>query len=480
MGNTMSFSVTAEEKARVEIFKAQQMVLEPRQAADLIMVIVITVVYFFQLLAVLFMLWNRKYPPIKAKNPWMMLPIFLAYIFWFVGDLHVNGHAPLKGTALENCKAFGVWLHLLFGIYPVSVLIGLRSYSLYQVFCRNRPFLGFQLYASVAFVVGWLLTFGIVSSALPGSKTVYYLDGFDMCSYSSGFQAAIFVYVWIAWFVVAALNWRIRNIKSSFNESREITIACTVVFSVLTFVTVLSYVEPTYPVSLKWRILTTSLNHFSTIATWWLPMAVPMYKCLTDREAYQKEWVLKLRQDGLQRAYHVNTESTDGVTAPGESYSYLHQCQADQRRVMALNKELGSANANGEFFYSPNNEAGTEKVNTHIRTDVLGSSVSSGNDDGEVGIHSNSSDSNLVQRSQLSPAPKRPWDKLTNAVSNIGGPSLVSGSNSSASVSPSAATQLYTPIINFSEPATNTPHRSNVAQSSHSNGKYTPDGRQLI
>ncbi|KAJ2345554.1 hypothetical protein GGH92_003998, partial [Coemansia sp. RSA 2673] len=311
--------------------------------------------------------------------------------------------------------------------------------------------------------------------ALPVSKTTLYLDGFDMCSFSSGFQAAIFAYVWVSWAAVAALNWRIRNIKSSFNESREITIACVIVFGVLTFVTTLSYVEPTYPLNLKWRILTTSLNHFSTIATWWLPMAVPLYKCLTDREEYQKQWVLKLRQDGLQRAYHINTESTDGVTAPGESYSYLHRPLSNH--VAALNKELGSANANGEFFYSPTNDTGMEKAITQNRTAKHVSSASSGNDDGEVGVHLNSSNSNLVQRSQLSSASKRPWDKLANAVNNIGGPSLGSASNSSASVSPSTATQPYTPIINFAEPASNTPQRSNVTQA---NGKYSTDGRQLI
>ncbi|KAJ2115124.1 hypothetical protein IW146_002554 [Coemansia sp. RSA 922] len=475
MGNAMSFSVTAEEEARVQIFKSQGMVLEPRQAGDLVLVIVITLVYFFQLLAVLFMLWNRKYPPIKAKNPWMMLPIFVAYIFWFVGDLQINGHAPLKGTALEKCKAFGVWLHLLLGIYPVSAFIGLRSYSLYQVFCRNLPFRGFQLYASVAFIVGSLLTFGIVTEALPVSKTTLYLDGLDMCNFSSGFQAAIFAYVWVSWAAVAALNWRIRNIKSSFNESREITVACAIVFGVLTFVTTLSYVEPTYPLNLKWRILTTSLNHFSAIATWWLPMAVPLYKCLTNREEYQKQWMLKLRQDGLQRAYHVNTESTDGVSAPGESYSYLHRPLSNH--VAALNKELGSATANGEFFYSPTNETGMEKAITQNRTAKHVSSASSGNDDGEVGVHLNSSNSNLVQRSQLPSASKRPWDKLTNAVNNIGGPSLSSASNLSASVSPSTATQPYTPIINFAEPASNAPQRSNVTQVK---SKYSTDGRQLI
>ncbi|KAJ2756856.1 hypothetical protein GGI19_000511 [Coemansia pectinata] len=460
MGNTMSFSVTAEEKARVEIFKTQQMVLEPRQAADLIMVIVITVVYFFQLLAVLFMLWNRKYPPIKAKNPWMMLPVFLAYIFWFVGDLQVNGHAPLKGTALENCKAFGVWLHLLLGVYPVSALIGLRSYSLYQVFCRNRPFVGFQLYSSVAFIVGTLLTFGIVAETLPVSKTVYYLDGFDLCNFSTGFQVAIFVYVWVSWIFVAALNWRIRNIKSSFNESREITIACIMVFSILIFSTVMPYSVTAYLLNVKWRIVATSLSHFSTIATWWLPMAVPMYKCLTDREGYLKHWTQKLRQDGLQRAYHVNTASTDGATAPGGNHSLLEQSQEYQQHSMhvsALNKDLGFASASGEFYYRSKDEVGAEKATTQIR------SAAPDSRNYDSGVRRNSSVSSLAQHLQPPSATKRPWDKVSNAVSNIGVSSFSSGPSAQGHLSSPAGTQPYMPIVNFAEQAPNSPQRLNAS-----------------
>ncbi|KAJ2115125.1 hypothetical protein IW146_002555 [Coemansia sp. RSA 922] len=453
MGNAMSFSVTAEEEARVQIFKSQGMVLEPRQAADLIAVIVITVIYFFQLLAVLFMLWNRKYPPIKAKNPWIMLGIFLASIFWFVGDLQVDGHAPLKGTALEKCKAIGVWLHLLLGVCPVNALIGLRSYSLYQVFCRNRPFRGFQLYAPVAFIVGLLLTLGIITEALPASKTTLYLDGFDMCSFSTGFQVAIFVYVWVSWAAVAALNWRIRNIKSSFNESREVTIAGIMIFSILTFMTVLSYSVTAYPLKVKWRIVTTSLNHFSTIATWWIPMAVPMYKCLTDREEYQKQWMLKLRQDGLQRAYHVNTESTDGVSAPGGNHSFLHQTQKYQHHsthASALNKDLGVSNANGEFYYRAKDEVSSEKAAPPDSRDY------------DDGIRRNSSVSSLAQHPQSPAVTKRPWDKVSNAVSNIGASSFSSGPTAQGRLLSPAGTQPYMPIVNFAEPAPNSPQRPNV------------------
>ncbi|KAJ2695007.1 hypothetical protein H4218_005377 [Coemansia sp. IMI 209128] len=395
----MSLSVTAAEEARVQIFKTRGIDLEPRQAADLIMTIVIATVYFVELLAVLFMLVNREYPPIKAKNPWTMLAIFIASIFWFVGDLQANGHVPLVGTPLAKCKAIGVWMHIIMGVCSVSALIGLRSYGLYQIFHRNRPFIGTRLYVSIAFIVGSLLAFGIVTEALPESVSVYYVDGFDMCGYSYGFQVAIFVFIWISWVVVAALSWRIRNVKSSFNESRETAIACIVVFGVLIFMTVLSYTERIYPVSVKLRVLATSLIHFSAVMTWWLPMAVPLYKCLTDRKAYQKQWIYKLRQDGLQRAYLVNTASTEGEMASGENYSYLYKAdQCYSTHETPLGRGVDGASANGELLYSSNNEAGAEKPMTRVSSNMPGSSASSRNGDTEIGVYPGSSASNLVQR----------------------------------------------------------------------------------
>ncbi|KAJ2900331.1 hypothetical protein IWW38_000590 [Coemansia aciculifera] len=441
MGNAMSFSVTPEELARVQVFKSLDMDLDPRQAADLIMVIVIACVYFVQFLAVLYMLWNRKYPPIKAKNSWVMTFVFVASILWFVGDLQVNGHAPLKGTPLTECKVIGVWLHILMGIITVGSLIALRSYSLYQVFCRNRPYVGIPFYASVGLLVGTLLTFGIVAVALSPLSSVYYIDALDMCGYASGFQVAVFVLVWGLWLVVAVLSWCIRNIKSSFNESREITITCVIVFAVLIYMTVLSFRVTTYPLNVKERVLTTSLNHFAAAVIWWLPMAVPLYNCLANRDKYLKAWIYKLRQDGLQRAYHIEPKSNSGeATASVETHSYLR----NSLHISALNKELGAASSNGEFFYAAGSNNGLEAASAHSYV--------------VAAENANLSDTNLVQRSQTPPAAKRPWDKIANTVAN----------------------KPYTPIINFAEPATNTPIRPIVTSNAQQSSKFSSDGRQLL
>ncbi|KAJ2034872.1 hypothetical protein H4S04_009069, partial [Coemansia sp. S16] len=45
----------------------------------------------------------------------------------------------------------------------------------------------------------------------------------------------------------AVINYRLRNITSSFNESREMGVACISVFLLLTFNTVILYAYPMYP-----------------------------------------------------------------------------------------------------------------------------------------------------------------------------------------------------------------------------------------
>ncbi|KAJ2376863.1 hypothetical protein H4S02_007805, partial [Coemansia sp. RSA 2611] len=225
MANLMSFSVTPQEIIRVKLLLFGGKKLDPRGAPDLIMVFVFLAIYLFNFAAVLFMLWNRKYPPLKSKNPVLMTCIFLSSIFWFAGDLQVNGHAPLKDTPFMHCKFFGVWMHVLMGVSIMSSLIGLRSYGLYRVFCKGRPYRGVALYASVALTAFVLLAFGVTTELLPDSISAKYEEIADVCFFGVGYRAGLISFVWLNWAAVIAINWRIRHINCSFNETREIFLA---------------------------------------------------------------------------------------------------------------------------------------------------------------------------------------------------------------------------------------------------------------
>ncbi|KAJ1998582.1 hypothetical protein GGI04_004938 [Coemansia thaxteri] len=493
--------------------------LDPRGAADLIMVIVIAAAYFVTLLAVLFMLWNRRYPPIKSKNPVLVAFVFLSSALWFTGDIQVNGHAPLKDTPLENCKAIGVWVRVLLGVCMVSSLIALRSYGLYRVFCQNRPYSGIGFYAPFVVASFCLLVYGVVSQILSPDITIDYVDIVDICDYKPGYKASLFALLWSTWLIVAWVNWCIRHIKSSFNESREIAIACLVVFSVLLFSTVLHYTQPKYPLNLKQRILTTSLDHFAAISVWWLLMAVPLYKCLTARQQYLDDWMRKLRQDGLQRAYHVDSATVHGDSTSGGNLSYLHPHHRPYGPTPAGGGKghaaSNGANAEGEFFYRAHDEERGEARGLQ-KTCPLDSPMHSGKRDG--GSHGHKSFS--TSSASLVPHPKSPsamcgngepdlailtckpsaeishahrplspvmrqWDKLTSAVSHLAAPSFTANPmppipTSPVSPSTQANRQPYTPIVNFPEPVATAPMRLSGLPDSRLDNTYAINNRQII
>ncbi|KAJ2414062.1 hypothetical protein H4218_005378 [Coemansia sp. IMI 209128] len=513
MANVLSFSLTPQEAERLKYYTQTGRYLEPRGAADLAMIIVISTAYFVELLATIFMLWNRSYLPIKAKNPILMALVFVASVLWFAGNLQINGHVPLKDTQLEQCKAIGVWMHILMGVCSVSSLIGFRSFGLYQIFCRNRPYRGPALLISVILTITCMLVFGIITEALPDDLSVKYLEHIDICGFALGYRIGMFALIWVTWIIVALLNWRIRNIKSSFNESREITVACIIVFAVLIFMTVLSIAQPRYTAYRALRITATLLNHFAATTIWWLMMAVPLYNCLTNRETYLKQWIYKLRQDGLQRAYHIDAGASKGNSLSSSDHPYNKHHEPESRRhsvhAQIHDKDIGYANPNGEFYYGANNEATISEVLAKVCPNAMGGTPCNRSGEGNGGIHLSSSASSLVMhrppmsagcggmsqavyssensseansphrvQSPAAAAAKRPWDKLASAVGRLGGQPTSPGLKSPIP-SPTTA-RPYIPTSSFPDPAAASQLRLDAAQDSRLNDSYTSDDRRIL
>ncbi|KAI7823491.1 hypothetical protein BX661DRAFT_186728 [Kickxella alabastrina] len=276
MGNQLSFSVTESELMRVEAGKSNFVTVDPRGKGDMIMIIFFSIIYCFSFLAVVYMLRNKNYPPIKAKNPILMTVMIAICAIWFVGDLQTNGHVPLANTPMTNCKPFGLWMRILMGICTLCALVTLRAYGLYRSWAVS----------AVLLYCVCMLVYGIVAQVLKPEITMQYIVPLDICNVHPSFKASLF--------------WMIRNIKSSFNESREMLIICFIIFANLIFVTTLNYVRP------QLALLATSLNHIGTHMLWWLIMAVPMYNY---------RWINTLRKDGLQNEYDVsaNTATTNNT-----------------------------------------------------------------------------------------------------------------------------------------------------------------------
>ncbi|KAJ2764961.1 hypothetical protein IWQ56_004283 [Coemansia nantahalensis] len=307
MGNTLSFSVTPSEQRRASLIEAVSGIhVDPRGRADAIMTIVIASIYVFDLAAVVYMFFNRNYPPIRCKSPILMTGVIVSSAIWFLGDLHINGHVPLGDTPWNNCKAFAIWMSALLGVYTLSSLIAIRIFGLIRVFIVGQQFRGRGLYLALLLWAGSMLLYGLVVQFLPAEKTLFYVPLADMCNSTKGLQAAIFAVIGSNWLVVLALGWYARNIKSSFNEVLESAVGCFLIFLVLITSIVMHYSRPAFPLSAGYRIMVTCIDQSSTQIYWWIIMGVPLYNCLFRRERYLREWTRKLMGDGLQKEYEVS------------------------------------------------------------------------------------------------------------------------------------------------------------------------------
>ncbi|KAJ1897175.1 hypothetical protein LPJ66_003534 [Kickxella alabastrina] len=314
MGNHLSFTITESELARQKASEDIGPTLEPRGTPDAIMIIVIALVYVIDFIATIYVL----------ENPIIMACVTVANIIWLVGDLQANGHVPLANTPMAKCMVFGVWLRFLLGVCAVFSLVSLRTYGLYRVFRRNPPYHTLGLYLPFAIYCLCSIFFGIISLVLQPTQTAKFNPQLDLCNYNADYLIGILLFLWVTVAIGVILQWKIRNIKSSFNESRETLIANIIVFIVLMFATVMRYALPIYPLKISLRIINTCLNHLVRNSVWWFIMGVPLYKCLFDRERYLNQWIFKLRKDGLQKEYNVVLDST-ATSSHGAARSHKMQ-----------------------------------------------------------------------------------------------------------------------------------------------------------
>ncbi|KAJ2748145.1 hypothetical protein H4S06_005047, partial [Coemansia sp. BCRC 34490] len=120
------------EQKRVLAATSMGIELDPRNTADLVVVVLLSCIFAINLVAVVFLIFNRKYPPLKSKSPVLMVIMFVASVFWFVGDLQVNGHVTLAGSVFTNCRGFGFWVRVLLGICTVTAVVAIRTHAFYH------------------------------------------------------------------------------------------------------------------------------------------------------------------------------------------------------------------------------------------------------------------------------------------------------------------------------------------------------------
>ncbi|KAJ1996743.1 hypothetical protein GGI06_006685 [Coemansia sp. S85] len=99
---------------------------------------------------------------------------------------------------------------------------------------------------------------------------------------------------------------RLRNIQSTFNEFYEFLLICFFGIAAMVKTTTVHFTHPEYPLLLKYRIAETLGDVFIINGIILVIMAYPVVMSLVRNKEYEREWLLRLRTDGLQDMYEAN------------------------------------------------------------------------------------------------------------------------------------------------------------------------------
>ncbi|KAJ2846836.1 hypothetical protein IWW36_004156 [Coemansia brasiliensis] len=318
----MYYDFTPDEKARVEIGEFFGITIDPIGYGDMAMLVFWSFILAMGLVATIFMWINRRYAPLKAKNIPLMTGIYLHSVFFFLGDLSLCGLVHVRGPFFANCTLMLIWFRSMFGNFALGSLLAIRSYKLYRVFCRNKPIHGYRRCIPYILFLAIIMTVGIISTAVPRRMSVEYLEGVEFCIVNQHLVTTYCTILWCIWAVYMVMVWLLRNIRSSFNEFREMAISLLLLVGCTIFNQVLLYTEPRLPTSLRWRLALISVDQTTANYIWWLIMFKPLYNCLFRHDKYLTEWKDKMTFDGLREQYGVGIMDTEMSTQHSNTLIY--------------------------------------------------------------------------------------------------------------------------------------------------------------
>ncbi|KAJ1945143.1 hypothetical protein GGF37_001845 [Kickxella alabastrina] len=249
--------------------------------------------------------WSKyKYRPIRAKNLPLTTCMFFSGIMWFVGDIPMNGHVLLEGP-WRLCKFWNVWVRVLFCFIYTMVLFS-RCYALDRVFNQNKPTSGWAYYAPSVLLFAFIIIYSIVTQAMPDKLTIGYREDYELCTTTDGYVIVTLTMLWANWLIIIAMMYRLRNIQSTFNEFYEFL--CISFFGIAAMVktNVVHYTHKKYPYVIGYRVAETIGDVIIINGIILLIIGYPVVMSIIRPREYEREWLLRLRTDGLQDMYEAN------------------------------------------------------------------------------------------------------------------------------------------------------------------------------
>ncbi|KAJ1936808.1 hypothetical protein FBU59_004942 [Linderina macrospora] len=133
----------------------------------------------------------------------------------------------------------------------------------------------------------------------------------EICFINPHLVTALMSMMWTIWTVYMITIYLLRNVRSSFNEFREMTGSLVILILCTIFNQIVLYQVPRFPLSLGWRIAMITIDQVTGNYIWWMIMGRTIYNCMFRRDEYLIQWRHKMIDDGLRAEYGVGGFEND-------------------------------------------------------------------------------------------------------------------------------------------------------------------------
>jgi len=261
------------------------------------MVIAGAAFYCINLLCYCYCLYNRNYPPLKAKNISLMgIVLFSSILFW-LGISHSFGLFGWNGV-WAYCDFLRVWAEYPFGVQLFVFILSYRLLILYRLLIQKKTVtIWWKLIVIAAFYIP-LLTCYIVFDVTGHTA---YTDPVFGCVSTMEWSIFSFAVIFAELIILLFLTVRLRNIKQSFHEYKETRYGFVFTILCYTVVTVIYFNQWNY--TFAGRAIILSLLFVVLNFYFWVVLFRPFYDCMFHYEEALERFNTKM---GLETEW-VNT-----------------------------------------------------------------------------------------------------------------------------------------------------------------------------
>ncbi|KAJ2158370.1 hypothetical protein GGF46_003818 [Coemansia sp. RSA 552] len=270
---------------------------------------------FLNTLLFLYVLWNRNYKPLKAKNIRLISVLYLSMMIWGLGTLGTDFNLKDMFDFPGSCLLFGLWFRILVGTFMFIFVHILRLYIYIRIFKRfQRVTLKVYVVATVIYLV-FILSFGIPISILRSKLTIVFAPQLSTCIYGTVFIELSFAIVWAGWLAILIITYSARNINTSFKEYREMLLIVFLGSTSIVYQSVIHHIVQDFTVHRWTRVTSAFVEYVASQTSLVILLWTPVYNCMFHREEFQRRFFEKMQADGMSARYGLTLPSS-GVLPP--------------------------------------------------------------------------------------------------------------------------------------------------------------------